>query len=113
MAKTSGRVGLGSAVVLRRQPARVIVGGPEGGYTSMFEIICCDCGDDPSLDYREVSPRLQRIRGPYPVAAGIAAYQQHLRRHPDRPSAHQPGRPSRDANASAGRRGPPGMTRPH
>ncbi len=29
----------------------------------MFEIICCDCRDDPDLDYREVPPRLQRIRG--------------------------------------------------
>jgi hypothetical protein len=29
-------------------------GQPEGGYTGMFEIICCDCGDHPGLGYREV-----------------------------------------------------------
>jgi len=47
----------------------------------MFEIICCDCGDDPSLDYLEVSPRLQLVRGPYPLAAGIAVYEQHVDLH--------------------------------
>ena len=68
-------------VVLRRQPARLVQGQPEGGYTDMYEIICCDCGDDPGLDYRDVSPRLQLVRGPYPIAAGVAAYQRHLRLH--------------------------------
>jgi hypothetical protein len=57
-------------VLLRRQPARIVAGHPDGGYTSMLEIICCDCGDDSDLDYREVPPRLQRIRGPYPIALG-------------------------------------------
>jgi len=47
-----------------------VAGHPDGGYTSMLEIICCDCGDDSDLDYREVPPRLQRIRGPYPIALG-------------------------------------------
>ena len=65
-------------VVLRRQPARIVEGRPEGGYTDMFELICCDCDDDPDLDYREVSPRLQLVRGPYPIAAGVAAYAQHV-----------------------------------
>ena len=73
--------GLGWTVVLRRQPARIVEGQPEGGYSSMFEIVCCYCGDHPDLDYRDVSPQLQRIRGPYPVAAGVAAYGNHLRRH--------------------------------
>jgi alkylhydroperoxidase/carboxymuconolactone decarboxylase family protein YurZ len=68
-------------VVLRRQPARIVQGRPEGGYTDMFELICCDCGDDPDLDYREVSPRLQLVRGPYPIAIGIAAYEQHVELH--------------------------------
>ena len=72
---------LGWTVVLRRQPARIVGGQPEGGYSDAFEIICCDCGDDPDLDYREVSPELQRIRGHYPVAAGIAAYVKHIRLH--------------------------------
>jgi hypothetical protein len=36
------------------------------------------CGDHPYLDYREVSPRLQQIRGPYTMEAGLAAYEAHL-----------------------------------
>ena len=51
---------------------------PEGGYAHAFEIICCDCGDHPDLDYREVSPEHQRIRGPYPFPASVAAYQKHV-----------------------------------
>ena len=69
-------------VVPRRQPARIVEGGrPEGDYTDVYEIVCRDRGDDPVLDYREVSPRLQLVRGPYPIAAGVAAYEQHLRLH--------------------------------
>jgi len=67
--------------VLRRRPARIVAGRAEGGYTDMFEIICCDCGDDPGLDYREASPELQRNRGSYRLVAGIAAYEQHLMQH--------------------------------
>jgi hypothetical protein len=48
---------------------------------AVFEIICRDCGDQPSLDYREVSPQLQRTRGPFPIAAGVTAYENHLRLH--------------------------------
>jgi hypothetical protein len=69
-------------VVLRRMPARMVAGQPTGGYTNAFEIVCCDCGDDPGLDYRDVSPELQRIRGPYqPIAAGTYAYGEHVARH--------------------------------
>jgi hypothetical protein len=82
----------GWTVVLRRQPARLVGGQPEGGYGDAFEIICCDCGDDPDLDYREVSPELQRIRGHYPGAAGIAAYVKHVRLHQRRPVIHEPAR---------------------
>jgi hypothetical protein len=35
-----------------------------------------------STDRRRVSPRLQLVRGPYPIAAGVAAYGQHRRLHP-------------------------------
>jgi len=69
-------------VVLRRRPARMVDGQPVGGYTDVFEIICCDCGDDPRLDYREVSSELQRIRGPYTMAAGARAYVKHVDQHP-------------------------------
>ena len=43
-----------------------------------FELICCECGDNPYLDYSRVSPRLQQLRGPYTITAGLAAYEQHL-----------------------------------
>ena len=76
---TGDQPGPGWTVVLRRQPARIVAGRPEGGYTDAFEIVCCDCGDDPDLDYREISAGLRRIRGPYAFAAGIAAYGEHVR----------------------------------
>jgi len=60
--------------------------GPEGGYSDTSEIICCDCGDHPDLDYCEVSPELQRVRGPYPIADGIEGYEKHIQLH------RQPGR---------------------
>ena len=72
---------LGWTVVLRRCPVRTVEGRAQGGCTSMFEIICCDCGDHPDRDYHDVSPRLRRIRGPYPIAAGVTAYEEHLQRH--------------------------------
>jgi hypothetical protein len=61
--------------VLRSQPVLIVDGRVEGG---AFELICCECGDNPYLDYREVPPRLQQIRGPYTIAEGLAAYEQHL-----------------------------------
>jgi hypothetical protein len=78
---TSDQPGNGWMVVLRRQPARMAEGRPEGGDTDMFEIICCDCGDHPDLDYSEVSPELQRIRWPYPTADGISANVEHVGLH--------------------------------
>ena len=71
----------GWTVVLRRQPVRMVEGRAAGGYTDVYELICCDCGDDPDLDYCEVSPRLQLVRGPYPIADGVAVYEQHCRLH--------------------------------
>jgi hypothetical protein len=63
---------------LRRQPVRIIGGRSEGGYTSVFEVIRCNCGDYPDLDYSEVSARLQRLRGPYTLRESLAAYGAHL-----------------------------------
>ena len=95
-----GRAGHGWTVVLRRRPARIVEGRPEGGYTDEYEIICCDCGDDPDRDYREVSAELQRIRGPYPIAAGITAYVKHARRHPRPQRIHRlADRPARNADS--------------
>lgn len=73
-----GRAGHGCTASLRRQPARIVEGRLEGGYTGAFELICCECGDHPYLDYSEISPRLQAIRGPFTMQAGLAAYEEHL-----------------------------------
>jgi hypothetical protein len=81
---TRDQPGHGWTVVLRRQPVRMVDGRPEGGYTDAFEIVCCDCGDHPDLDYSEVPPELRQVRGPYSVADGIAAYVAHVGRY------HQP-----------------------
>lgn len=50
----------------------------EGGYTDAFELICCECGDHPYVDYRDIPYRLQQIRGPYTMEAGLRAYEEHL-----------------------------------
>jgi len=86
--------GRGWTAVLRRQPVRIVEGRAEGGYTDVYELVCCDCGDHPYLDYREVSPGLQQIRGPYPIAAGVAAYERHISRYHQR---HDHNRSSRTA----------------
>ena len=63
---------------MRRRPARIVDGRMEGGYTSAFELICPGCGDHPYLDYFEVPPRLQWLRGPWTLEAGLAEYHKHL-----------------------------------
>jgi hypothetical protein len=95
------------AVVLRRRPARIVEGQPEGGYTGAFEIICCYCGDHPDLDYRKVSPELQRVRGPYLLAAGVAAYEEHLGLHRSRRTVHEPAGRHTGVNAADPRSSPP------
>jgi hypothetical protein len=67
-------------ITIRRQPARPGTGHPED-HTGRFEVICGKCGDDPGLDYSEVSSVLRRIRGPYPLAAGIAVFAKHDEHH--------------------------------
>ena len=74
----AGQFGHGCTAVLRSQPARLGDGRVEGGHTGVFELICCDCGDNPYLDYSHASARLQKIRGPYAIAEGLAAYETHL-----------------------------------
>jgi hypothetical protein len=73
-----GQPGHGCTAVLRRQQARIVESRPAGRYTDAFELICWDCGDHPYLDYSEVSSRLQRLRGPYTMGAGLAAYERHI-----------------------------------
>ena len=75
----AGQPGHGRTASLRRRPGRIVDGRMEGGNTSEFELICGQCGDNhPYLDYSQIPPRLQRIRGPYSLQAGLAAYERHL-----------------------------------
>jgi hypothetical protein len=74
----AGQPGHGEIAILRRQPVRMVEGRVEGGYAGVFELICCDCGDHPYLDYSEVPARLQWLRGPRSLQAGLAAYEKHL-----------------------------------
>jgi hypothetical protein len=73
----AGQPGHGSGVVLRRQPVRIVDGQVEGGYTDMYELICPSCGDHRDLNYSEVSPRLQWLRGPHRLEAGLAVFHKH------------------------------------
>jgi hypothetical protein len=86
---------LGWTVVLRRKPVRIVKGQPEGGYTDAYELICCECGDHPDLDYYEISAELRRIRGPYAFAVGIAAYGEHVRLRHGPQSVREAGRTRR------------------
>jgi hypothetical protein len=73
-----GELGHGFGAILRRQPALGVPAQAEGGHATMFELICFDCGDNPGLDYSQVSPRLQRIRGPRTMETAWTAYERHL-----------------------------------
>ena len=74
---TGDQHGTGWTAVLPRQPVSIANGRQECGYTAACEIRG-DCGDHPDLDYREISPRLQRIRGHHLVADGVAIYEKRL-----------------------------------
>jgi hypothetical protein len=75
---SAGEPGHGGTAVLRRQSVLIVDGPADRRYAGAFELICCECGDNPYLDYSQVSPRLRQIRGPYTITAGLAAYEQHL-----------------------------------
>jgi hypothetical protein len=79
----AGRPRHGSWPILRREPVRIVDGRFEGsrfegGYTDVFELIYPNCGDHRDLDHSEVSWRLQWLRGPHPLEAGLAAFHIHL-----------------------------------
>jgi len=76
-APAAGQPGHGRAVSLRPQSVWSARDGV-ARRTGAFEVICCDCGDHPYLEYSVIPPRLQQIRGPYTLEAGIAAYARHL-----------------------------------
>jgi len=63
---------------LRRQKARAVNGQPDGGYTSTFEIVCRDCGDDPGVGLPgRPAPPAAHPR-PVPDRDRRHAYQAHL-----------------------------------
>ena len=74
----AGQPGHGRTAFVRRQPARIVDGRFEGGYSGLFEIICPGCGDHPYLDYSEVPPRLQWLRGPRTLQMALVVYDKHL-----------------------------------
>jgi len=74
----AGQPGHGRTAFVRRQPVRIVDGRVEGGYTGVFEFICPGCGDNPYVDYSEIPPRLQWLRGPYTLEAALEAYDEHL-----------------------------------
>ena len=65
-------------ITLRRKSASSGRSHPEDPDAETFEIICRECGDDPVLDYQQVSAELQQIRGPYTFSAGSAAFTRHV-----------------------------------
>jgi hypothetical protein len=73
-----GQPGHGRTAFVRRQPARIVDGRVQGGYTGAFELICPGCGDNPYVDYSEVPPQLQRLRGPRTLEVALEAYDKHL-----------------------------------
>jgi hypothetical protein len=75
----AGQPGHGGTAFVRRQPVRIVDGRAEGGYTGVFEFICPGCGDNPYVDYSEIPPRLQWLRGPRTLEAALEAYDKHLR----------------------------------
>ena len=73
-----GQPGHGRTARLRRQPFRLVDGRVEGGSTDAFEVICPSCGDNPDLDYSEIPPWLQCLRGPRTIKEGLAVYLEHI-----------------------------------
>jgi len=73
----AGQPGHGIEAFLRSQPVRIKDGRVEGGYTDVYELICPSCGDHLDLDYSEISPRLQWLRGPYMLEAALAVFHKH------------------------------------
>jgi hypothetical protein len=90
MLPLAGQPGHGRTAFVRRQPDRIVDGRFEGGYTGLYEVICPGCGDHPYLDFAEIPPRLQRLRGPRPLEAALAAYDKHLAPAPGPNGSHEP-----------------------
>ncbi len=68
-----------------RRRDRMVADRPEGGHAAAHQMMSCACRDDPGVDDGAVPPELQQIRGPCPIAAGVAvpAAGLRLRRQPE------------------------------
>jgi len=86
---------------LRRRPAGLSNNHQDDG-ADMFEIICRMCGDDPALDYRQVSAELRQIRGCYPLRVGLVPFFQHQEFH-DGADRRSGSRPPQNGRQVAGR----------
>ena len=73
----AGQPGHGNEAVVRKQPVRMEDGCVEGGYNEVFEVICPSCGDSPDLNFSEISPRLQWLRGPHSLEVAVAVFHKH------------------------------------
>jgi|SRR5271165_3673021 len=73
----AGQPGHGSTAILRNQRRRMADGRIQVSQNDVYELICPSCGDRPNLDYCEVPPWLQQLRGPYSLEAGVAAFHAH------------------------------------
>ena len=80
MTNPPGQPGHSSTAMIQSRRIRTSEG--KWTYTGELELICYDCGDDPALDYRNVSPLLRRLRGPYAtVERAQAALERHCGRN--------------------------------
>jgi hypothetical protein len=59
----AGQPGHGRTAYLRRQPARIVDGRMQGGYTAAYELICGQYGDHPYRDYSEIPRGCSRSAG--------------------------------------------------
>jgi hypothetical protein len=73
----------------------IVDGQRTDGHSGASGLICCECGDNPYLDYSAACPHPQKIRGPCAIGGRRDAYGQH------------PGLPSQ-ASGNAFRRNPGG-----
>ena len=55
----------------------MVDGQVEGGYNDVFEVICPSCGDNPDLNYAEISPQLQWLRGPHTLELALSVFHKH------------------------------------
>jgi hypothetical protein len=74
----AGQPGHSRTAFVRLQPACIVDGRIEGGYSDRYELVCPSCGDHPYMDYADLPQWLQHLRGPRTLQAAVAAYEEHI-----------------------------------